>query len=93
MTINDNNFVDPNGGMNANATVTIASGQAVRWTNNGTLVHTVTSTSVPAGATAFDSGDIGAGGTFDQTFTVAGTYTYRCESHPQEMLGATVVVT
>ena len=30
MSIIDNAFVDPNGGQNGNATVTVASGQAVR---------------------------------------------------------------
>ncbi len=92
MTIADNRFVDPDGNENQNATVTINSGQAVRWTNTGAVLHTVTSTDVPGGAQAFDSGDIAVGAVFDHTFTVAGTYTYRCENHPAEMLDATVIV-
>jgi plastocyanin len=92
MQIVDNAFVDPGGGRNAAATVTVTAGQAVRWQNNGATQHTVTSVTLPAGATAFDSGDVQPGAVFDVVFTVIGTYTYRCENHPQEMLDATVIV-
>jgi len=92
MTIVDNAFVDPSGRRNGSASVTINAGQAVRWRNDGQSQHTVTSTSTPAGAAGFNSGDIEYQNFYDHTFSVAGTYTYRCENHPQEMLGATVIV-
>jgi plastocyanin len=92
MQIVDNAFVDPTGGRNTAATVTINVGQAVRWQNNGNVLHTVTSMAVPAGAASFDSSSMQSGAFFDHTFTMAGTYTYRCDFHPQEMLGSTVIV-
>ena len=93
MLIVDNAFVDPAGGRNAQATVTISTGQSVGWQNNGDVSHTVTSTQVPTGATTFDSGNMVPNATFVRTFTVAGTYLYRCDNHPGEMLNSTVIVT
>lgn len=90
--IEDNAFVDPAGGRNANAVVTIQPGQTVGWRNGGVLQHTVTSMSVPAGAVAFDSGNLGNDDTFTVTPTVAGTYTYRCDNHPQTMVNARIEV-
>jgi len=92
MNIIDNAFVDPDGNQNDDASVTIAQGDTVRWTNNGSIAHTATSTSVPAGAQTFDTGSIAPGGQDSVTFDVVGTYTYRCEVHPNEMLGATIIV-
>jgi len=92
VTIVDNAFVDGSGRRNGSASVTINAGQAVRWRNDGQAQHTVTSTSVPGGAASFNSGDIEYQNFYDHVFTVAGTYTYRCENHPQEMTGATVIV-
>ncbi len=88
----DNAFVDPLGRRNANASVTVGVGQIVGWRNNGVVQHTVTSTSVPAGGAAFDSGDLNPGGTFLVTFNAVGTYVYRCDNHPNEMLNARVIV-
>jgi plastocyanin len=92
MSIVDNAFVDPDGNRNQNASVTIDQFDTVRWTNNGNIAHTATSTSVPAGATAFDTDDIAPGGHADIRFDVVGTYTYRCTNHPSEMLGAKIIV-
>lgn len=93
MQIIDNAFVDPSGGRNAQARIDINVGQTVTWRHDGAIQHTVTSTSVPAGADAFDSGTLDPADTFEVTFTTAGTYVYRCEVHPNEMLDARVVVT
>jgi plastocyanin len=74
--------------------VVIGVNNTVVWTNgdtdNGGTDHTVTSTSVPAGASSFDSGIMAAGATFTQTFTVPGTYQYHCSLHAW-MTGMVVV--
>lgn len=51
----------------------------VLWTNKSQARHTVTSS---AGNGQFDSGEIPPGGQWERRFTLAGTYTYRCEIHP-----------
>jgi plastocyanin len=87
----------PNGvgnsqGLNyAPASVTVAKGGKVTWTNNDPVPHTVTSTSVPSGAGSFDSGNMNANATYTVTFTVDGTYQYKCSYHP--WMHGTVIVT
>lgn len=68
------------------AEVTIAVGTTVRWTNLDIIPHTSTSNDG-----LWDSGILGAGGTFLFTFTAVGEYGYFCAIHP-EMEG-TVLVT
>ncbi len=70
------------------ATVNIAVGDTVTWTNNETsaIPHTVTSDT----AGQFDSGLFNPGQTFSHTFTSAGTFTYHCNVHPS-MLGSVIV--
>lgn len=69
------------------STVTVNVGESVTWTNNQAGVpHTVTSDSG-----AFDSGNLSSGGTFQHTFTTAGTFAYHCNIHPS--MQGTVVVT
>jgi plastocyanin len=64
------------------AVVIIGQNNTVVWTNNDAADHTVTSSTVPAGAQTFDSGLISpSGGTFQVTFTVPGTYIYHCTLH------------
>src|SRR5215211_6033039 len=60
------------------ASLEVASGSTVTWTNTGAAPHTVT-----ADNGAFDSGQLKPGATFSQTFTTPGTYTYHCETHPK----------
>lgn len=91
-TIEDNAFVDPSGGRNAGASVTINSGETVGWIHVGANSHTVTSTSVPAGAQTFDSGNLNNNDTFTVTFTVVGRYVFRCDFHPQTMVDAEIIV-
>ena len=66
-------------------TITVAANTTIKWTNKDNVVHTVTSDNG-----LFDSGNIAVGGTWSQTFTIAGTYPYHCTPHPA--MTATVVV-
>ncbi len=78
-------------------TVTIAAGKAVRWTNAGTLAHTVTSDSgafasaqlAPPGSDAY--GGMTAGAVYQRTFPNAGTFPYHCMNHPTLMQGVVIV--
>ncbi len=67
------------------ASITIARGSSVTWTNSGPSTHTVT-----AGDGSFDSGNLPAGGKFTHTFSTTGTFAYHCAIHPQ-MTGSVVV--
>lgn len=67
------------------ATLTVAVGTTVTWTNEGPSDHTVT-----ADDGAFDSGTIAQGGTFDQTLDAPGTFAYHCTIHP-DMKGTVTV--
>lgn len=72
----------------------IKAGQAIKWTNDGDTVHTVTTdasqapdpnwVSVPSGASSFDSGYLKSGESFVFTFTVPGVYKYFCLTHEEE---------
>ena len=84
------------------AAVTISAGQAVRWRNTSALIHTVTAdpsramqaanVRLPAGADAFDSGDMGPGGSFTWTFTEPGEYRYVCIPHEGAAMTGTIIV-
>ena len=81
---NDVSIVDFNFQPNV---VTITVGSSVSWTNSGTFTHTVTSDTG-----VWDSGDIGPGQSFIQTFDKPGQYLYHCIHHPS-MKGMVVVET
>jgi plastocyanin len=70
------------------ATVEIAVGGTVTWTNTDTFTHDVAQS--PPGS-GFTSPAIPQGGTFSHTFDEAGTFDYYCPSHPI-MFGQVVVV-
>ena len=82
--------------------VHIRAGQTVQWRNTALITHNVSTdkakamnpndASIPAGATAFDSGDIPAGEVYSQTFTVPGTYKYFCGHHEDDAMFGTVIV-
>jgi plastocyanin len=83
------------------AKVAIKTGDTVRWVNAGETVHSVSTaanaqnpndTSIPTGATAFDSGFIPPGGDFSYTFTVPGTYRYFCLPHEKAGMVGVIVV-
>ena len=65
-----------------NITVVLGVNNTVTWTNNDVSIHTVTSSSVPSGASPFDSGFLDTGATFSYTFTTPGVYEYHCTIHP-----------
>jgi plastocyanin len=84
------------------ASVTIAVGTTVRWTNASKDEHTVTDdakvaadakdVALPSGARPFNSGKIKPGGTFVQKFDIPGTYRYVCEPHEEMDMKGTIVV-
>ena len=84
------------------AAVIISAGQAVRWANTSAVIHTVTAdpsraaqeanVRLPSGVDAFDSGDIGPGGSFTWTFTVPGEYRYICIPHEGAAMVGTIMV-
>jgi predicted lipoprotein with Yx(FWY)xxD motif/plastocyanin len=67
------------------ATVEVAVGTTVTWTNNDSTAHTVT-----ADDGSFQSGTLDPGKSFSFTFTKAGSVSYHCEFHPN--MTATVTV-
>jgi plastocyanin len=85
------------------ASVTIASGDTVKWTNPAVVLHSVTfdpaaavkpeNVALPAGVKPFDSGDMGQDATFSHTFTEKGTYKYICKMHEAMGMIGTVIVT
>jgi len=81
-------------------TVRIKVGDTVEWRNTSLITHTVTDDprhgpedmSLPANAAPFDSGRVPAGQIFRHTFTVPGTYHYRCDPHDYlDMTGVVIV--
>ncbi len=68
------------------ATIEVAVGGRVTWTNRGVAPHTVT-----AKDGAFDSSMLEGGATFAQTFAEPGSYAYLCAFHP-EMIATVRVV-
>jgi plastocyanin len=67
------------------ATITVAPGSTVIWTNDDPVAHTVT-----ADDGSWDSGILSQGQTFSKTFDAAGTYAYHCTVHPW-MVGTVIV--
>jgi len=73
------------------ATISVPVGAAITWVNSGRTIHTVTDDAskaanpsdaqLPAGAQAWDSGNVGGGATFMHTFETPGEYTYFCSLH------------
>ncbi len=66
------------------ASVTISTGDTVRWTNKDSATHTVKGSS-------FESGSIAQGDTYEFMFTEPGVYDYTCSIHPS-MKGTVTVV-
>jgi plastocyanin len=76
----------------ASIKLVIGVNNTVTWTNADTALHSVTSASVPTGASSFDSGPIAAGASYTYTFTVPGVYQYHCDFHPAWMMGNVTVI-
>jgi YVTN family beta-propeller protein len=68
------------------ASLTVASGQSVTWTNSDPVQHTTTSDTP-----GWNSGPLSAGDAFTMTFATPGTYAYHCSIHP--FMHGTVIVT
>ncbi|MGI9081648.1 MAG: cupredoxin domain-containing protein [Thermoleophilaceae bacterium] len=62
--------------------VTVKVGATIKWTNDDSIIHTVTKTSGPGGE--FDSGNVAGGDTFEQKFEKPGKVDYVCKIHPQQ---------
>lgn len=71
------------------ASVEVAVGQTVSWTNDDGVDHTVTAGEPGTPGTGFGE-DLPAGGTASVTFTEAGTFPYFCTIHTT-MTGEVVV--
>jgi plastocyanin len=69
------------------ATLTVAVGTTVTWTNQDDIPHTVVSTDDPR---AFRSKVLDTDEKFTYTFSKAGTFAYFCSVHPK-MTGTVVV--
>ena len=87
-------------------TVRVAVGNAVGWNNNGTTSHTSTSDTTgiwnsnainppgpPPQTCPYPPCNGTPGGSFQYTFTTAGTYTYHCAFHDALGMKAVVIVT
>jgi plastocyanin len=81
------------------ANLTIKVGQTVFWGNNGPSAHTSVSDTglwdsgnlaAPSGGNPGYAIDRAAGGSFQFTFTTAGTYHYHCKIHPPSVYPAFV---
>jgi len=72
--------------------VVVGINNTVRWDQEDAIPHTVTSRSVPEGATGFDSKNMAKGDSFTVTLTVPGTYEYYCLYHPGWMKGTITVL-
>lgn len=59
-----------------NVTLVVGANNTVTWTNDDSVGHIVTFTSIPSGASVPNSDLIGPSGTFTVTLTVPGTYHY-----------------
>ena len=59
------------------ASLSVAAGTTVTWTNDDSAAHTAT-----ADDGTFDSSSIAPGATFSQPFDTAGTFAYHCSIHP-----------
>ncbi len=70
------------------ATIFVLPGSKITWTNNDTVVHSVTSND----GISFSSGNINPQGTYTYTAGTLGTFPYHCNLHPS-MQGTINVVT
>lgn len=75
----------------ANITVVIGVNNTIVWTNDDTIIHTVFTSSVPSGGSAFQSPILSHGDTFRVTLNATGVYDYYCSIHPATMKGSITV--
>jgi plastocyanin len=80
-------FTSRHNNSNNPAVDTIAVGDTITWTWQGSLPHSVRSTGSPS----FTSSGTQTTGEYKVKFTAAGTYTYDCAVHGASMTGRVVV--
>lgn len=96
VSITKDGWVDPAnaGDAYSPAELTITAGTTVTWTNNDTMMHTVTSgpaaNNVGTADGLFDSGFLEPGASWSYTFTEEGVFDYHCTPHPW-MIGKVTV--
>ncbi len=75
------------------ATLRVVAGlnSTITWNEKDPIPHTVTSKTLPPGASSFDSGNMNKGNSYSVTLTVPGTYKYYCMYHPAWMTGTIIV--
>ncbi len=73
------------------ASLTVAIGTTVTWTNDEDALHTVTSGTPDVRTDLFDSGEIDTGVEFPVTFDEAGSYPFFCDRH--EFMRGEITVT
>lgn len=66
--------------------IKVKKGTKVTWTNQDNTSHTVTATN----GGGFNSSALAKGDTFNFTFNQTGTFTYKCNFHP-DMIGTVIV--
>jgi plastocyanin len=69
------------------SSITVKKGTAVKWTNNDSDQHSVTS---DGGSGPLNSGTINPGGTYSFTANTVGTFPYHCTFH-NTMFGTLIV--
>jgi len=74
-----------------NITVFVGVNNTIVWTNEDSATHTVTWSSVPPGATVYNSTALTTGDTFRITLNSTGVYDYYCSFHPATMRGSVTV--
>jgi plastocyanin len=85
ITVGDN-FFSP-------ASITVRAGTTVTWNIQGTNGHTVTSgTESSAPGSLFDTAILRQGQSFSFRFNNAGTFTYFCRNHGQNVMSGTIIV-
>jgi len=71
--------------------VVVGVNNTIVWNDLDYEQHNIESSTIPAGAKAWNSGTLDQGQTFTVTLTVPGNYGYFCEIHPW-MVGTIQVV-
>jgi plastocyanin len=74
------------------ASVTVSTGDTVRWVMNSTIAHTVTSGSNCTSNGVFNSGTMSSGQSFSFVFTQSGSFPYYCIPHCSQGMAGVITV-
>lgn len=72
--------------------LTVEVGTTVTWTNESSVIHTVTSGSDGTHDDIFNSGDLGPDEEFSFTFNTVGSFPYYCIPHVNQGMTGTITV-